>query len=76
MEMNSSISRAFVRLQRPFPLMRSFFPGPSVFSRRRTVAPFSAARPAAIIPAGAGADDDHAAGIITVRNVNRKNVRG
>ena len=48
--MKSSLSLVFVKLQRPFPVMSTFFPGRSIFSRRRTRVPSSAARPAAIMP--------------------------
>ena len=50
MAMKSSISLALVRLQRVLPLMSTLLPGRSVFSSRRTEAPVSAARPAAIKP--------------------------
>ena len=41
-----------VRLQRPFPVILSFFPSRSFGSSKRTEAPSSAAEMAAIIPAG------------------------
>ena len=43
---------AFKILQRPPPVISNFFPRLEFFSRSKTCAPSSAARPAAIMPAG------------------------
>ena len=50
-ENKSSISDAFVILQRPFPVMKIFVQSFSFFSNRVTFCPFLAAKMAAIIPA-------------------------
>src|SRR3990172_4578521 len=50
MAIKSSSSLELVRLQRVFPLMAILLPGCVVFSSRMTLAPSSAALPAAIIP--------------------------
>ena len=49
--MTVCMSAAFVRLQRPFPVMNSFFPSFSFFSSSVTRAPASAAACAASMPA-------------------------
>ena len=48
---NSSAGRAFVTLQRPFPVMRTLRPDFSIFSSSSTRQPRCAAVPAAIMPA-------------------------
>ena len=50
-ENNSSVAQSLVRLQRPFPVIYSFFPNFSFFSKRWTSCPPLAACTAAIIPA-------------------------
>src|SRR5512137_2573576 len=50
MATKSSRSVVLVTLHRLFPVSRSLLPGRLVFSRSKTSAPISAARPAAIMP--------------------------